>query len=113
MTDKLELKSCYGVIGTVDVANIESIFHGKPIEPDILTVVMKDGKRLYCDEICPIDSLQEEPITEDLEEAARKVGQKYFPDENNIWARPNYEAEAAANAFKEGVMWQKEQLKDR
>ena len=80
MTEKLELKSCYGVIGTVDVANIESIFHDKSIGPDILTVVMKDGKRLYCDEICPIDSLQEEPITEDLNEAATKYAQdKYMP----------------------------------
>lgn len=45
----------------------------------------------------------------DLEEAARKIGQKYFPDENNIWARPNYEAMAAANAFKEGYHWKEEQ----
>ena len=63
---KLELKSCHEVVDTVDIANIESIFHGKPTDPDILTVVMKDGKRLYCDEVCPIDSLQEEPVSDDL-----------------------------------------------
>lgn len=49
-------------------------------------------------------------IGETLEEAAKKVGQKYFPDEDNIWARPNYEAVAAANAFKEGAKWQEEQM---
>lgn len=52
MTDKVELKSCHEVIDTVSVADIDSIFQGKPTDPDILTVVMKDGKRLYCDEIC-------------------------------------------------------------
>lgn len=94
MTDKLELKSCHEVIDTVDVANIESIFHGKPIDPDILTVVMKDGKRLYCDEVCPVDSLQEEPISEDLDEAADNC---YF--HNHAWAR---------ESFIEGANWQKE-----
>lgn len=57
---KLELKSSHEVIDTVDAAEIESIFQGKPTDPDILTVLMKDGKRLYCDEVCPVDSLQEE-----------------------------------------------------
>lgn len=56
-----------------------------------------------------INSLQEEPVSNDLEEAAKKAGQKYFPDKDNIWARPNYEAMAAENAFKEGVEWQEEQ----
>ena len=68
MTEKLELKSCHEVIDTVDVANIESIFYGgKPTDPDILTVVMKGGKRLYCDEVCPIDSLQEEPVSGNID----------------------------------------------
>ena len=57
-----------------------------------------------------LDGLEVEEPSKDLEEAARKVGQKYFPDENNIWARPNYEAIAAANAFKEGAKWQEEQI---
>ena len=64
MTDKLELKSCHEVIDTVSVADVDSIFYGKPIGPDILTVVMKNGKRLYCDEVCPINSLQEERVSE-------------------------------------------------
>lgn len=61
MTDKLELKSSHEVIDTVDVADVGSIFYCKPTDPDILTVVMKDGTRLYCDEVCPVDSLQEVP----------------------------------------------------
>ena len=61
MTNKLELKSSHEVIYTVDVADVESIFYCKPTDPDILTVLMKDGKRLYCDEVCP---LQEEPVSE-------------------------------------------------
>lgn len=56
-----------------------------------------------------IDSLQEEPVSEELDEAAKKACQKYFPDENNIWARPNYEAECAELAFKAGAEWQKKQ----
>ena len=68
MIDKLELKSCHEVVDTVYVAEVNSIFYGKPTDPDILTVVIKDGKRLYCDEVCPIDSLHEEPASKDLEE---------------------------------------------
>lgn len=64
MTDKLELKSSHEVVYTVDVADVESIFYCKPTDPDILTVLMKDGKRLYCDEVCPVDSVQEEPVSE-------------------------------------------------
>lgn len=60
---KLELKSSHEVIDTVNVADVESIFYCKPTDPDILTVLMKDGKRLYCDEVCPINSLQEEPVS--------------------------------------------------
>lgn len=66
MTDKLELKSSHEVIETVNVADVDSIFQGKPTDSDILTVVMKDGTRLYCDEICPVDSLQEEHVSEFL-----------------------------------------------
>ncbi len=64
----------------------------------------------YEDLLTYIDSLKEEPVSNDLEEAAKKAGQKYFPDENNIWARPNYEAKAAEYVFIEGVQWQKQQL---
>lgn len=61
MTNKLELKSSHEVIYTVDVEDVESIFYCKPTDPDILTILMKDGKKLYCDEVCPVDSLQKEP----------------------------------------------------
>ena len=59
-----------------------------------------------------IDSMQEEPVSNDLEEAARKAGQEYFPDEYNIWARPNYEAKKAEYAFMEGAQWQKKHLEE-
>lgn len=32
------------------------------------------------------------------EEKAHSLGQMYFPDEANIWARPNYEAQFVSNA---------------
>jgi hypothetical protein len=78
MTDKLELKSCHEVVYTVDVADVESIFYCKPTDPDILTVLMKDGKRLYCDEVCPIDSMQEEPVSEELKTELNKYIKDYF-----------------------------------
>ena len=55
----------------------------------------------------------EEPTSNDLEEAAKKVGQKYFPNEYNIWARPNYEAVKVECAFKAGAQWQKERVIDK
>lgn len=55
-----------------------------------------------------LDSLPEEPTSKDLEEAAKESGQRHFPDEYNIWVRPNYEAKHAELAFKEGANWQKE-----
>ena len=58
-----------------------------------------------------MDTLPNEPVSNDLEEAARKAGQKYFPDEENIWARPNYEAKKAECAFKEGANWGRNQAK--
>ena len=65
---------------------------------------------LNLDNSCKIGkNLQEEPVSEDLEEAAKNVGQKYFPDEYNIWARPNYEAVKVECAFKDGANWQKAQ----
>ena len=64
------------------------------------------------DTIHPIeDVVSNDTLSNDLEEAAKKVGQKYFPDEENIWARPNYEAKKAECAFKEGAKWGKNQAK--
>lgn len=33
-----------------------------------------------------------------IEQEAQRLGQMYFPDESNIWARPNYEAQFVSNA---------------
>jgi hypothetical protein len=73
---------------------------------------MKGGKRLYCDEVCPVDSLQEEPIGEDLEEAASRYAKEEYnskspatlPDRcRGCYAPLMY-------AFKAGSKWQKENL---
>ena len=114
MTDKVELKSSHEVIYTVDVADVDSIFQGKPIDPDILTVVMKDGKRLYCDEVCPIDSMQEEPVSEDLKlswEDIPKIFQISEELKTSWWFRDNEQTkkigtqvfwEEVLKRFKEG-----------
>ena len=80
MTDKLELKSSHEVVYTVNVADVESIFYCKPTDPDILTVLMKDGKRLYCDEVCPVDSLQEDLVNErrDIFDNSLKSEEKFI-----------------------------------
>ena len=131
MTDKLELKSSHEVIDTVDVADVESIFYCKPTDPDILTVLMKDGKRLYCDEVCPVDSMQEvpcnhcqgfndkekcdelvfghncpvvkKPVSEDLENIAENYAYNKAP---SVGATNTEIVEA----FKAGAKWQKEQF---
>ena len=45
----------------------------------------------------------------DLEEKATQLSQKYFPDEENIWARPNIEAARCKSACIEIVEWLKAQ----
>ena len=101
MTDKVELKSCHEVIDTVDVVNIESIFCGKPTDPDILTVIMKDGKRLYCDEVCP---MQEEPVSEELEEAANNALNNVLNTHEIVNVR------SCLEMFRFGANWKKEQM---
>lgn len=73
MKDKLELKSSHEVVYTIYVADVNSIFYCKPTDPDILTVLMKDGKRLYRDEVCPVDSMQEESVSIDFEQELYKA----------------------------------------
>lgn len=51
-----------------------------------------------------------QPASEDLEEAAKDSAQRHFPDEYNIWGRPNYEAKHAELAFKEGANWQRRRM---
>lgn len=33
-----------------------------------------------------------------IKQEAHRLGQKYFPDDQNIWARPNYEAKFVSDA---------------
>ena len=84
------------------IALLEKNDTGNPVFGVSAGVVMAELKHL----LSFIDNLQEEPVSEGLEEAAKNVGKKYFPDESNIWARPNYEAKAAEYAFKDGANWQ-------
>ena len=46
------------------------------------------------------------------EEKADKLGQEYFPDEYNIWARPNCEAQYVANACVRMAEWERKRLVD-
>ena len=45
----------------------------------------------------------------DLEEKATQLSQKYFPDEENIWARANIEAQKCKSACIEMAEWLKAQ----
>ena len=45
----------------------------------------------------------------DLEEKATQLSQKYFSNEENIWARPNIEAQRCKSACIEMVEWLKVQ----
>lgn len=54
-----------------------------------------------------IDTLEVKDV--DLEEKATQLSQKYFPDEENIWARPNIEAHKCKSACIEMVEWLKAQ----
>jgi hypothetical protein len=44
------------------------------------------------------------------EEKARSLGQMCFPDDQNIWARPNYEAKFVSEACKEMAEWERNRL---
>ena len=54
-----------------------------------------------------IDTLEVKDV--DLEEKATQLSQKYFPDEENIWARSNIEAHKCKSACIEMVEWLKAQ----
>ena len=49
---------------------------------------------------------------EQIKQKAKEIGQKYFPDERNIWARGNIEAKYAEFAFIEGVEYADKNLKE-
>ena len=44
-------------------------------------------------------------MIEGLEEKAAQLGKKYFPDEENIWARANIEASCVKSACLEMAEW--------
>jgi hypothetical protein len=44
------------------------------------------------------------------EEKANSLGQMYFPDEANIWARPNYEAKFVSDACLQMAEWERNRL---
>ena len=46
------------------------------------------------------------------EEKAHSLGEKYFPSANNIWARPNYEAQWVSEACMEMAEWERKRLVD-
>ena len=54
-----------------------------------------------------LDTLEVKEV--DLEEKATQLSQKYFPDEENIWARANIEAQKCKSACIEMVEWLKAQ----
>lgn len=54
-----------------------------------------------------IDTLEVKEV--DLEEKATQLSQKYFPDEENIWARANIEAHKCKSACIEMAEWLKAQ----
>ena len=45
------LMSCHDETGIFPMKKVDRIFQGKPTDPDLLTVVLKDGQRHYCDEV--------------------------------------------------------------
>ena len=44
------------------------------------------------------------------EEKANKLGQEYFPDESNIWARANFEAQWVSEACIKMAEWEHKRL---
>ena len=65
-----------------------------------------DGMKQGCVDILSfINTLEMKEV--DLEEKATQLSQKYFPDEENIWARPNIEAHKCKSACIEMVEWLK------
>lgn len=104
MIYKLELKSSHDVVDTIDVSNVDSIFQGKPTDPDILTVVMKDGKKLYCDEVCPM----QESVSDDLEMAAKNHAVERFRTTRN-----GFLADKCKWSFIAGAKWKEQQMMSR
>lgn len=46
------------------------------------------------------------------EEKAYCLGQEYFPNKNNVWARPNFEAQFVSEACIKMAEWERKRLVD-
>jgi hypothetical protein len=68
----------------------------------------KQGRLDTCEKILSfLNTLEVKEV--DLEEKATQLSQKYFPDEYNIWARANVEAQKCKFACIEMIEWFKTQ----
>lgn len=48
---KVRLLSCHIEIETLDVTELDEVYCGKPTDPDLITVNLKNGKKLFCDQL--------------------------------------------------------------
>lgn len=48
-----------------------------------------------------------------VKQKAHSLGQKYFPDANNVWARANFEAQWVSEACEEMAEWEHKRLVER
>lgn len=72
----------------------------------------------YADRICTtlemyIDSLQEEPVSKDLEEALEDYAYQVAYDLSNDWLKENATWDDVETAVKLGAQWQKQQMLDK
>ena len=79
----------------------------KNCDSSISEMVLKGSISAYQNLLHFLDTLEVEDV--DLEEKATQLSQKYFPDEENIWARSNIEAHKCKSACIEMVEWLKAQ----
>lgn len=69
-----------------------------------------EGSGAFYEDGFILDIINSSEVKEvDLEKKATQLSQKYFPDEENIWARSNIEAQRCKSACIEMVEWFKEQ----
>lgn len=45
-----------------------------------------------------------------VKQKAHNLGQEYFPDKNNVWARPNFEAQYVSEACIKMAEWEHKRL---
>jgi hypothetical protein len=48
-----------------------------------------------------------------VKQKAHSLGQKYFPDANNVWARANFEAQWVSEACEEMAEWEHKRLVEK